>query len=416
MVHGPRRPRRAGKTAGVLRGALNQVGQSDPHTALPRSKPPNTIGVVLAPERVRDVLLTTEPRGLLWLAATHYFEHALDPAPLTADDIFDALRPQEELQRLWSLLPRVPPVERTREELPRLLELPGWETLAHEVVLELLPKAPWLGEADTTTPPLSLTVRRSIDRLNDLRALDFRKVWSEFVALAERWEPFRPRGTYTPADYVAWFYAFEMRRLELTVALAAHTARASAAACDLLTGSRSGRQDRRFCAASILTRCPAELAIEPLLALLRTHPWHDLRWLGVEALSRIGTDNVVRRAADCYRASKEVGLLVAIGQVRRPDAERTLIQLLGEACDVGERVDVIEALTGMFPTEGFDEMLDVVLSTEYVHHQGDAGIALEGVLNAADVAGYRGPRVPAARALLRVLDPPTPLRMGVDLN
>ncbi len=416
MVHGPRRPRRAGKTAGVLRGALNQVGQSDPHTALPRSKPPNTIGVVLAPERVREVLLTTEPRGLLWLAATHYFEHALDPAPLTADDIFDALRPQEELQRLWSLLPRVPPVERTREELPRLLELPGWETLAHEVVLELLPKAPWLGEAHTTTPPLSLTVRRSIDRLNDLRALDFRKVWSEFVARAERWEPFRPRGTYTAADYFAWFYAFEMRHLELSVALATHGARAGAAACDLLAGSRPGRPDCRFCAASLLTRCPTELALEPLLALLRTEPWHDLLWVGVEALSRIGTVEVVRRAVDRYRATKDLGLVVAIGQIRRPEAERALVELLGEVPEVAERVDIIEALTGMFPTEGFDEMLDVVLSNEYAHHQRDGGIALEGVLNAADVAGIRGPRVRAARALLRVLDAPNPQRAGVYLN
>ncbi|MBK8995694.1 MAG: hypothetical protein IPM35_08100 [Myxococcales bacterium] len=236
------------------------------------------------------------------------------------------------------------------------------------------------------------------------------------MVFAERWEPFEPGGKFTTADYVAWFYAFEMRRLELTVALAAHTARASAAACDLLTGSRSGRPDRRFCAASLLAQCPTDLAVEPLLALLRTHPWHDLRWLGVEALSRIGTGHLVRRAADCYRASKDLGLLVAIGQVRRPDAERTLIQLLNEACDVGERVDVIEALTAMFPTEGFDEMLDVVLSTDYVHHQGDGGIALEGVLNAADVAGYRGPRVPAARALLRVLDPGFPKGRGVDLN
>ncbi|MBK8997393.1 MAG: hypothetical protein IPM35_16820 [Myxococcales bacterium] len=371
---------------------------------------------MLALERVREVLLTTEPRGLLWLAATHYFEHALDPAPLTADDIFDALRPQEELQRLWSLLPRVPPVERTREELPRLLHLPGWETLAHEVVLELLPKAQWLGQADTTKPPLSLTVRRSIDRLNDLRALDFPKVWSEFVALAERWEPFQPRGRYTAADYIAWFYAFEMRRLELTVALATHGARAGVAACDLLAGPRSGWPDRRFCAASLLTRCPTKLAIEPLLVLLRSEPWHDLRWVGVEALSRIGSVEVVRRAADGYRASKELGLVVAIGQIRRPEAEQALVELLGEVRDVAERVDIIEALTGMFPTEGFEEVLDVVLSTEYAHHQRDGGIALEGVVNAAEVAGIRGPRVRAARAFLRVLDPALPRGRGVCLN
>lgn len=372
----------------------------------------NTLDVVLGPARVREVLLTNEPRGLLWLAATHYFEHALDPAPLTADDIFDALRPQEELQRLWNLLPRVPAAERTKEELPRLLELPGWETLAHEVVLELLPKAPWLSRADTTTP-ISLSVRRSIDRVNDLHALDFPKVWSEFVTLAERWEPFRPRGTYTAADYIAWFYAFEMRRLEVTVALATHGACAAAAACDLLAGPRP---DRRFCAASLLTRCPTELALEPLLALLRTNPRPDLLWVGVEALSRIGSVEVVRRAADGYRASKELGLVVTIGLVRRPEAERALVELLGEVGDVAERVDIIEALTGMFPTEGFDEMLDVVLSTEYARYQRDGGIALEGVVNAAEVASIRGPRVRAARALLRVLDPPNPQRAGVDLN
>lgn len=281
--------------------------------------------------------------------------------------------------------------------------------------MELLPKAPWLGEADTPTQ-LSCTLRRSVDRLNELRVLDFPRLWSEFVIFAERWEPFKPHGTFTTADYVAWFYAFEMRRLELTVAVAAHGARAGAAACDLLAGSRSGRADRRFCAASLLTRCPTELALEPLLALLHTDPWNDLRWVAVEALSRIGTVHAVRRSADCYRASRDLGLLVAIGQVHRPDAEQVLVELLAEASDVAERVEVIEALTGMFPTAGFEEMLDIVLSTEYAHHQRDGGIALEGVVNAAEVSGIRGPRVRAARALLRVLDPASPERSGANLN
>ncbi len=63
-----------------------------------------------------------------------------------------------------------------------------------------------------------------------------------------------------------------------------------------------------------------------------------------------------------------------------------------------------------------DRVREVLWLTAAHYFEHCFGVALEGVLNAADVARYRGPRVPAARALLRVLDPPTPLRMGVDLN
>lgn len=76
----------------------------------------------------------------------------------------------------------------------------------------------------------------------------------------------------------------------------------------------------------------------------------------------------------------------------------------------------IEPLLALLRTEGFEEMLDVVLSTEYAHHQRDGGIALEGVVNAAEVAGIRGPRVRAARTLLRVLDPALPKGRGASLN
>jgi hypothetical protein len=294
-----------------------------------------------------------------------YFQSAHDPAPLTADDVWNALDqldPSAATDSLIRLLPLLPGSDAATHRLITAVDADKYLEAEEDIwsALEDLDIAQLQRHTDAilAIPDLPDDVRDNINERLELARLTPEQLWDRLLHYLDA----------NKAKY--WDELDRGPALRLVKALAAHGAAAVAERATQLASAPSD-DCRDIFAIDVLAELRHRPALDMLVArFIDANEDDDVEHETLMvAIPRVGGADAVY---DIEPPFADIGLpaylnygIGLLGRIKHPDAEAALIRLFDRTRDPDDRTYVAMALSNLITTDALPRLRDIVLAKEY---------------------------------------------------
>jgi hypothetical protein len=294
-----------------------------------------------------------------------YFQSAHDPAPLTADDVWNALDqldPSAATDSLIRLLPLLPGSDAATHRLITAVDADKYLEAEEDIwsALEDLDIAQLQRHTDAilAIPDLPDDVRDNINERLELARLTPEQLWDRLLHYLDA----------NKAKY--WDELDRGPALRLVKALAAHGAAAVAERATQLASAPSD-DCRDIFAIDVLAELRHRPALDMLVArFIDANEDDDVEHETLMvAIPRVGGADAVY---DIEPPFADIGLpaylnygIGLLGRIKHPDAEAALIRIFDRTPNPDDRTYIAMALTSLITTDALPRLRDIVLAKEY---------------------------------------------------